>query len=421
VFKKTPKQIEAIDYIGQNPQAKDICLFGGARSSKTFTAVYIVVVRACKAAGSLHIICRETFASAKNAIWLDTIPKVMSLCFPNLKYQTNNTDYIITLPNQSKIKIAGLDDAKKVERLLGLEASTLFFNECNQIPYGAIVKLKTRLAQKNSLKKICLYDLNPPKTSSWPYQLFEQKIDPQDGEALSNPEEFISFRMNPEDNLDNIDPEYLKMLSKLPEKERKRFLLGEYDASNSGAAVYAFDRDAHVTEEAIKLPGTVWSGGDYNIDHNSGVVASQHAHGLYIWDELQIAGDTFKKADELKKLAVGASVISDSTGRNRRTSGISDWQIMEQAGFKIVPFLNPSVKDKIANLNRCFTLGLIKIHPRCKKLIRCLTQTTWDKHEQLDQKTDPSLSHLTDSLAYLTFHLYPLMDYSNYKIQSARR
>lgn len=82
---------------------------------------------------------------------------------------------------------------------------------------------------------------------------------------------------------------------------------------------------------------------------------------------------------------------------------------MTEAGFQIEPFRNPYVKDKIANLNRCFTMGLIKINPRCKKLIRDLQQTTWDKHGQLDQKTDPSLSHLVDSLAYLCFYLFPLV------------
>ena len=72
---------------------------------------------------------------------------------------------------------------------------------------------------------------------------------------------------------------------------------------------------------------------------------------------------------------------------------------------------NPAVKDKIANLNRCSTLNLIKINPRCKKLIRDLVQLKWDKYEQLDQKTDPSLSHLVDALAYLAWKLYPLSSY----------
>ena len=205
------------------------------------------------------------------------------------------------------------------------------------------------------------------------------------------------------------------MLQKMPEKERKRFLDGEYDKDNSGAAVYAFSKEDHVCESAKKQVGTIFVGSDFNIDYNSDVLCSvitpndEDPTGLYVWGESQLAGDTFKKCDALiKKGAKGASVIADSTGKARRTSGKSDHIIMKDAGFEIIKTRNPYVKDKIANLNRCFTLGLIKINPKCKKLIRDLTQLVWDKNGQLDQKTDPSLSHLVDCLAYICWKLFPL-------------
>jgi hypothetical protein len=128
-----------------------------------------------------------------------------------------------------------------------------------------------------------------------------------------------------------------------------------------------------------------------------------------VWDEIQIPGDTYKKVNELKKKTIGGDVISDSTGKNRSTKGRSDHTILREAGFNVIETRNPHVVDKIANLNRCFTLGIIKIHPRCKKLIRDLIQLVWNKHGELDQKTDPSLSHLVDCLAYICWELYPLM------------
>lgn len=420
-FKKTDRQKEVILEISKS-SATDICLFGGSRSAKTFTNVYMLICRAIKASDSSHLIVRETFNSAKMSIWNDTLPKVMALAFSGLPYKINNTDYIITLPNNSIIRIAGLDDAKKIERILGTEYSTVLASECNQIPLSAINKIKTRLAQKNELIKRVFYDLNPGKTSSWPYQLFELKVDPIDGENLSNPDDFLSIKMNPQSNIENIDKNYIKSLEKLPKYERLRFLEGEYNSDNNDVAVYAFDESVHVSEEVIRLNGTLLVGADYNILFNSDVLASQHGNGVYIWDEIQIAGDTFKKADELKrKGATGAKVISDSTGANRRTAGISDHLILKNAGFNVIHTTNPSVVDKIANLNRCFTLGLIKIHPRCKKLIRDLKQLVWDKHGQLDQKTDPSLSHLVDALAYLILYLYPLISYQDYKPTSQRR
>ena len=343
------------------------------------------------------------------------MPDVLRICFPKLHVEKDKSNFTLTLPNLSTIKIAGLDDQKKIERLLGTEYSTLWINEANQVNYGAISKLKTRLAQKNILIKKIFYDLNPTKTTSWPYQIFEEGVDPQDGEMLNDPENYLSIQMNVHGNLENIDEDYLKMLESLPLLERKRFLEGEYDSENSGSAVYAFDKNDHVSLVAQKQVGTILVGSDFNIDWNSDVICSVITPGgndptaLYVWDELQIAGDTFKKADKLiKKGASGASIIADSTGKARRTSGKSDHLILKEAGFRIVPTRNPLVIDKIANLNRCFTLGLIKIHPRCKKLIRDLTQLVWDKHGQLDQKTDPSLSHLVDCLAYLCWSQFPL-------------
>ena len=420
-FKKTTTQKDAVRKIA-NSSAKDFCIYGSSRSGKSFIIMRMILIRAAKVERSDHIICRETFSSAKTSIWQKTLPDVLRICFPDLKGKFNNSEYVYTLPNKSTIKIAGLDDQKKIERLLGTEYSTLWVNESNQVSYAAVNKLKTRLAQKNALKKVTFYDLNPTKTSSWVYQLFEQKVNPQDGEMIPNPQDYVSMQMNIQGNLENVDDEYLKLLESMPEAERKRFLLGEYDDSNNGAAVYAFNETEHVSEIAKKLPGTVWVGSDFNIDYNSDVICSQHAHGLYVWSESQIAGDTFKKADSLKKKgAISTSVVCDSTGGARRTSGMSDHKILKDAGFNVVHFQNPFVIDKIANLNRCLMLGLIKINPNCKKLIRDLKQLVWDKHGQLDQKTDPSLSHLVDSLAYLCYKLYPINSLSDYKIISQGR
>jgi phage terminase large subunit-like protein len=41
--------------------------------------------------------------------------------------------------------------------------------------------------------------------------------------------------LNPHDNAANIDPQYIKAFEELPERQRKRFLLGEYQADIDGA------------------------------------------------------------------------------------------------------------------------------------------------------------------------------------------
>lgn len=408
-FSKTETQAAAVNEI-VNSRAKNICLYGGSRSGKSFLIMRMILIRAGKCPNSNHIIVRDTTNAVRRSIWKKTFKDVLRICFPNLPVKFNQTDLEAYLPNGSMITVAGLDDNDKIERLLGTEYSTLWINEANQVAYPAVNKLRTRLAEKNTLRKLSFYDLNPTLTSSWVYQLFEDKVNPQDGENLGNPEDYLSIKMNVQGNLENVDEDYLEMLESMPEKERKRFLYGDYDDSNQGKAVYAFNEKEHVTEDSKRLLGQVHVGSDFNIDYNSDVLGSPHASGINIWDEVQIAGDTFQKCNELKRKNVtGATVICDSTGKNRRTSGKSDHLILEEAGFRVRFEPNPFVTDKIANLNRCFTLGLIRIHPRCKKLIRDLKQLTWKKDGELNQTTDKSLSHLVDGLAYLCWVLYPLM------------
>jgi len=88
--------------------------------------------------------------------------------------------------------------------------------------------LLTRLAQKTSLVLKEYIDANPPSPSHWLYKIFEQKIDPVSGGALSRPLSFATMVLNPIENRVHLPPAYFDQLCGLPERERRRFLDGEY-------------------------------------------------------------------------------------------------------------------------------------------------------------------------------------------------
>jgi len=352
---------------------------------------------------------RQTFNSIKTSIWLDTLIKVLAIAFPDLIYHLNKSDYYVLLPNGSEIWIAGLDDDKRVEKILGKEFSTIFFNECSQLSYSSVQVALTRLAEKNKLVKKVYYDENPPNKKHWSYWLFIKKLDPIESEPLDDPGEYASMLMNPKDNLDNIDEDYLKMLSKMPEAERKRFLEGEFLDSNDGEAYYAFDREKHVGDTPA-MSGTTWVGMDFNVQPMTAVVCSYFNETFYIHDELFLENsDTFKMVHELQKRGYKGTVIPDSTGKNRKTSGKSDHQILKEAGFTIPYVYNPFVTDRVNNINRLLTSNRIIINPKCKKLIGDLERVSW-KDNKLDQKTDPMLTHISDALGYLCWHLDKIAD-----------
>jgi len=404
-FKKTEKQDNALDFL--NGSAKNILLKGGSRSGKTFILARNFVIRACKTK-SRHLALRLNFNHAKRSLFLDTFPKVFSICFPDLPVKSNKTDYFYSFPNGSEIWIGGLDDKERVEKILGTEYSTLWFNEASQLDYSSVQIARTRLAEKNDLIKKTYYDMNPPKKSHWSYWLFEKKLDPSDEAPLKDPENYASFLMNPKDNIENIDPEYLDMLSKMPEDQRKRFMDGEYTDESDGQVYYSFRRDEHV-KEFEKRPGSIFVGQDFNVDPMASVVGQVADNKFWILDEVYLNNsDTYKAANELTlKGYKGARIIPDSTGRNRKTSGQSDFDILKKAGFVIESTYNPFVTDRVNNVNRLLQENRVVIHPRCKKLINDLEKVVW-KNNELDQSgKNKHLTHISDSLGYLLWKLEP--------------
>jgi phage terminase large subunit len=75
----------------------------------------------------------------------------------------NKTEAVYELPNGSEVWLGGLDDKARVEKILGNEFGTMYFNECSQIGYEEQETALTRLAQKvDGMKLMALYDANPP-------------------------------------------------------------------------------------------------------------------------------------------------------------------------------------------------------------------------------------------------------------------
>jgi len=407
-FRLTAKQTEAIKVLASN--ARHIMLFGGSRSGKTFLAVRSLIIRACKEK-SRHAILRLNFNHIKTSIWLDTLPKVLKVSFPDLSVEWNKTDYYVTLPNGSEIWCAGLDDEKRVEKILGKEYSTLYFNECSQIPYKSIQVALTRLAERNNLKKKAFYDQNPPGKKHWSYWLFQKHLDPMDNIPVDK-EKYASILMNPKDNLDNIDPEYItEILDNLPEAQRKRFKDGEFSSDDDGVAYYAFDREKHVQEiDKKKLVGQRLIGMDFNVQPMTAVVGHYCNKTFYLFQEAFLENsDTFKMTDHLIRNGhKGANIYPDSTGKNRKTSGKSDHLILQEAGFRVQYTRNPLVIDRVNNINRLLMDGRIVISPECKKLINDLEKVSW-KDGQLDQKTDKMVTHISDALGYLCWAIEPLL------------
>ncbi len=257
-FRLTAKQRIAGDLMGSD--ATYILLYGGSRSSKSFTVVRAMIARAIYCPNSRHLIARFRLSHIKASIMADTFPKVMELCFPELigAVEHKKSENHWKFPNGSEIWYAGLDDKDRSEKILGMEFATIDLEECSQIPWASREILVTRLAQQTSrpnpddpdgkkglprlpgLRLKAYATCNPPLKTHWAYKLFIEKMSPDTGHRLPNPENFVSLLMNPVDNLDNLAPGYMDLLDGLSERKRKRFRDGQFGEAGE-ASLWSYE------------------------------------------------------------------------------------------------------------------------------------------------------------------------------------
>jgi len=212
------------------------CLVGGTRSGKTFLILRAIVMRALRSDGSRHAILRFHANAARASIALGSLPKVMRHCFPGTKLRERRQDGYFELENGSRIWVGGLDDKDRVEKILGLEYSTVFLNEASQIPYSSALVAFTRLAQvAPKIRQRAFVDLNPVGKTHWTNRLFGDKHDPVSLKPLKGPQSYARAFLNPSDNRANLSKQFLASLANLPEKQRKRFYEGVYVDEVDGA------------------------------------------------------------------------------------------------------------------------------------------------------------------------------------------
>ncbi len=247
-------------------------LFGGSRSGKTSILLYSIIVRACLVPGSRHCIIRNTLTSVISSIWLDTLPKLLNTAFRNLKVEKNNSKYYMKLPNGSEIWMYGLDsgkvDKERADKILGMEFSTILFNECSLITYESVQIALSRLSQKSKLVNKAYFDCNPSGKGHWAYKIFVKNIDPVSGEE-KNKRMYGSLLMNPKDNMENLSEGYIEnILGSLSHRQRQRLELGLWMEDVEGALWMSSTIEENRVDEAPESMERVVIGVDPAISNN---------------------------------------------------------------------------------------------------------------------------------------------------------
>lgn len=226
--------------------ARYVLLKGGGGSGKSTVISWAIISRALNAPGSRHLVFRDTSASCRITMFDKTFKDMLRLGWPGLiddptQCRINETEMTIEFPAVGSIIIFGGLQEANLDRILGQEASTIFLNEATDMNYKQFSRVNNRLRQKVYLKndqrlinKLIL-DCNPTDSSCFLYSLFEEKTNPATKQPLSNPDNYVSLKLLPHSNSENLDEAYFEALADGSEDEVRRFLIGDWKLTADGA------------------------------------------------------------------------------------------------------------------------------------------------------------------------------------------
>lgn len=367
----------------------DYTLFGGGLGSgKTFCGALWAATMTQKYPDVNGIITANSFKQLRRATLVEFF-KVLDIMGIEYDYKEQRAE----IHFKSGRGIVYLFSAENYDDMRGPEAGWAWSDECAFYKREAFDVLIGRLRDKNAP---CVWKgTTTPNGFNWLYNVFVEEPYPNS--------KLIKSRTT--DNMVNLSEKYYSTLSsQYDSRLARQELEGEFVNLNSGNVYYAFDRTKHV-KRTTDRNALIYVGMDFNVHPLCGVYCIQKEGQIHVVGELyQEDSNTFKAAKEIiqKYPYQTVQVIADDSGNKRKTSSnTTDHEILRRSNLDVIKFRNPLVKDRYNNMNRLLDHNLLVIDPSCKKLIEDLEKLTYDN-------ADPMLSHVSDALGYVCWHLNPM-------------
>lgn len=379
---------------------KFVWLKAGLGSGKTFALAHYIIIRMLKNPETLGLIAANSYTQLHKSILTELFYQLECL---GLSYTYNIlTKEVCLLDTGAKAMALSLE---KYDQLRGIEFGWEAIDEgayAREEAYNvAIGRLRCKRSHRLEIRIASTPDgfnfLYDRFASGGYISRIETPIFHRDKyHELISASARDNFHL-PDGYLDSLATQYDPLLY---EQEVE----GEFINTDQGKVYHAFDRTTCLEEfrgEVINRH----AGSDFNVNPLTSVLASVISNNsVHIYDEVWLEhSNTFELADKLTSIEYGMTVIPDATGSARKTSASkTDHQILRDAGLIVKSKRkNPSVKDRHNNTNRWLSNGWLKISPKCTHLIEDLSKLTHDN-------TDPKLSHISDALGYLLWHINPL-------------
>ena len=310
-------------------------LIGPIGSGKSVGGIVELLMRAYAQAPNKEGIRKTRWVCIRNTYreLLDTLLKSFHDWVPVTtgKWSTANMTFVLhqevgdgTMV-EAEFMFRALDRPNDVKKLLSLEVTGGFINECREIPLAVVNMLQGRCGRYPSKRDGgptwfgIVMDTNPPDSDSWFYKLFEEDL-PENHEVYHQP---AGDSLEAE-NLENLPPGYYKnMVAGKDEEWINVYVKGLYGFVMDGKPVYPEYKDnIHSSSEAYmpnpKLP--LYVGIDFGLTP-AAVIGQIEATGrMVIFDELV----TF----DMGAMNFGKLLKEKLT--NRYSPGYCHWDVADQ-------------------------------------------------------------------------------------------
>lgn len=300
------------------------------------------------------------------------------------------------------------------ERLSGLEVGWYWADEVWQTRKEAIDVLNARLRDKRMGRLQCLFTSTLDDPSTWMYTRFVENHNAKLQDVI-----YAKTEDNP-----HLPEGYVETLrSTYSESMFKRMVLSEWVALDQNRIYTSFIREDNVDSAIQREPSLplFWTH-DFNIGvgkpMSSCIIQYHPKQGEYhVIDEIILdKADTHDAVNEFisRYSTEGVVIYGDASGNARDTrSRMTDYEILRRAGFTVqkVPRSNPPVRERHNLVNALLKSAngkvSLKVHPRCRTLIKGLETVHLKKGANYVEDDNQREQHVTTALGYCLFEESP--------------
>lgn len=398
-------------------------LFGGAAGGgKSYAQLIDSLLYALKYAKSKQILFRRTFADLEKSLI-----RVSLELFPKEIASYNTSKHTWRFKNGSIIDFGYIDNEKDVYQYQSAEYDVIRFDELTHFTEYMYVYMISRCRGANTYPKRIKSSTNPGGVGhTWVKERFIDIGEPnkihnvelETGQKITRT--FIPSLVTDNKFLLTSDPDYIKRLDALPEKERKALKYGDWDIYD-GVFFPEFRRDLHVIEPfVIPKEWNRYISLDYGLDMFAVLFHAVDPKGNdYVYKEIHKSNLIVSEACQmLKSYMRGEPIRSvyappDLWNRNRDT-GKSTAELFYENGVTLEKASNDRVagwlnvkewlkpyKTRHEQTGEVVEETRLKIFSTCLNLIRCLPQIQHDEKNPNDCATEPhDITHIPDALRY---------------------